>query len=172
MIIIICIVLAIFCFVMVGKMGKNDRNRLEYFKKTNTDLYNKYKDAFDSYPSDYSGVKLTVEMVESRLLPGEVIHHSYSLPRFYNKDGNLFVLTDKRLIYAAFKLSKREIKSIPYNKIENIDITSKTIGADLKVKSKEEKVEIYFNKFHQQYLNNFYEMLTEKQLNQSSKAEE
>lgn len=160
----ICIGLAVLCFAGVAMMGNRDRGKLENFKTDHSDLYTKYAEAFDSQPRDFSGVQLNVEAVESRLLPGEVIHHSYALPRFYDKDGNLFVLTNKRLIYAGFKLTQSAFKSIPYNKIENIEVSSQTLGTELEVTSKGEKIEIYFNNFDKPYLDKFYVMLTEKQL--------
>lgn len=158
----------IFCIFVIILLSNSESNKLDSFKNSNPELYQKYKDAFDSHPGHFTGVQLTVEMVEQILLSGETVNHSYSLPNFYDKTANLFVLTDKRLIYAGLKLTKREVKSIPYNKVENIDVLSKSLGTDLVVKSKEEKIEIFFNNFHKQYFDKFYAFLTEKQLSQSS----
>lgn len=169
-ILIACIVVVGLCFFVFIMMGNKDIKRLENFKSTSSDLYEKYKDAFDSQPADFTGVQLTVESVESVLLPGEVILQSYALPRFYNKDANLFLLTDKRLIYVGIKLLKKEIKMIPYNKIENIELETKTLGTDIEITSKKEKVEIYFDNFGKEYLDKFYRTLTQKQLEEESQT--
>lgn len=126
--IFICIGIAVVCFALYAMMGSNDRNKLEDFKNSNPTMYQKYKQAFDSAPSDFTGVLLTVGTIDSKLLPGEGIVHSYFLPRFYGKDSNLFLLTDKRLMYVGMKLTNTEIKTILMRRLKTLRSRPKPWG--------------------------------------------
>ncbi|WP_025148445.1 PH domain-containing protein [Bacillus sp. H1a] len=153
------------CIILFLMMSNHDMNKLDVFKKENPEVYEKYKGAFDSQPGDFSMVKLSVESVESRLLPEETICYSFAQPRYQNKDMNVYILTDKRYIYYGIRLTKKAFKSIPYNKIESVDVKEKALVTELEVKSKEEKIDVFFGSYHKKYFDEFYIFLTEKQLN-------
>lgn len=157
--------LGVACIILFLMMSNHDMNKLDVFKKENPEMYEKYKGAFDSQPGDFSMVKLSVESVESRLLPEETICYSFAQPRYQNKDMNVYVLTDKRYIYYGIRLTKKAFKSIPYNKIESVDVKEKAFVTELEVKSKEEKIDVFFGSYHKKYFDEFYIFLTEKQLN-------
>ncbi|MFJ8528474.1 PH domain-containing protein [Bacillus sp. NPDC094106] len=163
----IAIVLFIACLVLFLMMSNRDMNKLVTFKEKNPDVYQKYKGAFDSQPGDFSMVKMAIDTVEERLLPGEEIRYSFARPRYQNKDINVYILTSKRYIYYGIRLTKKDFKSIPYDKMENIDITDKAMATELDVKSKEEKIHVSFVSVHKNYFDEFYVFLSEKQLNPS-----
>ncbi|KAB7656913.1 hypothetical protein GBN78_11020, partial [Bacillus sp. B2-WWTP-C-10-Post-4] len=67
--------------------------------------------------------------------------------------------------YYGIRLTKKAFKSIPYNKIESVDVKEKALVTELEVKSKEEKIDVFFGSYHKKYFDEFYIFLTEKQLN-------
>jgi hypothetical protein len=158
--------LGVACIILFLMMSNHDMNKLDVFKKENPEMYEKYKGAFDSQPGDFSMVKLSVESVESRLLPEETICYSFAQPRYQNKDMNVYVLTDKRYIYYGIRLTKKAFKSIPYNKIESVDVKEKALVTELEVKSKKKrKLMCFLDPIIRNILMSSIYFLTEKQLN-------
>ncbi|GAB6422948.1 hypothetical protein bcgnr5372_27030 [Bacillus luti] len=157
--------IGILCLVLFFMMSSRDMDKLDAFKKSNSSLYQKYQGAFDSQPGDFSMVKMAIETIEERLLPGEEVRYSFAIARHQNKDMNVYILTNKRYIYYGIRLTKKDFKSIPYDKIENIEVKEKTLTQDLEVRSKEEKITVFFISAHKKHFDEFYVFLSERQLN-------
>ncbi|MFF2875492.1 PH domain-containing protein [Gottfriedia sp. NPDC057991] len=150
-------------------MGQADRSELQQFKVNNPELYIKYKGAHDAYPGDYSGVVITRDIAEKRLLPDEKVIHSYFIARIDGYDANLYLVTNKRTLHIGSKLTKTKMKTIPHNKIENIEVNSGTLSTELVIESKEENIKIRFSAVHKSDLDGFYVYLSEQQLKEKAK---
>ena len=162
---ILLIVIIVIIVVILLSLGldKLEMKRLEKFKKSNSNIYNKYKEAFDINPSRFSNALTNVEAIEGYLFEGETVLHSYSLEVEGKKDFEVYVLTDLRLLFTNSKFVKVNLKIIDYKNIESTGIAYLQTGIELSISSRNEEIGIYFHDIHEDIYKIFIDTINEKQ---------
>lgn len=158
------IVVAIFCFFVVTMMSNADNEKYLAFKDEAPEQYFRFQKAYDLNPKEFSGVKLVCDYTDKLLMNSEPVLASHYLYRQYNYDSNLFVLTDKRLIYTAISFGKSTTETIFYDKLQAVEVSSaSTLTKEIKIKSKGTEIKILFFANHYSELDEFYSILMDKQ---------
>lgn len=162
-VIIVCAVLATLCFTLVGMMSNADIKNYFNFKEEGSDQYFRFQQAYDINPKNFTGVQIVCDYTDKLLMTSEVVLASHFLARQYHYDSNLFVLTDKRLIYTAISFGKSNTKTIFYDKLQTVEVSGSALTKDLKIKSKDTEIEILFFSTQNVVLDEFYSILMDKQ---------